>query len=69
MNSTLTTAGVGYTSKRKGTFDAKRSGGALIHLLDRRNAQILADLVGQYVNDLGVAGNGRPAILRRVMPP
>lgn len=38
-------------------------------LLDGRNAQVLAYLVGQDVVDLGVARDGGPAILRRVVPP
>lgn len=53
----------------QGIFAVKRSRGALIDLLYRRNTQILADLVGQYVTDFGMARDSRPAILRRVVPP
>jgi len=38
-------------------------------LLYRRDAQILAYFVGQYVTDLGVTRNCRPAVLGRVVPP
>lgn len=37
--------------------------------IDGRNAQILADLIGQDVADLGVARDGRPAALVRIVPP
>jgi hypothetical protein len=37
--------------------------------MDGRNAQILADLIGQDVADLGVARDGRPTALVRVVPP
>ncbi len=53
----------------QGIFVVKHYRGALIDLLDGRNSQVLADLVGQYVTDFGVARDSRPAILRRVMPP
>jgi hypothetical protein len=53
----------------QGIFDVKHYRGALIDLLDGRNSQVLADLVGQYVTDFGVARGSIPAILRRVVPP
>lgn len=38
-------------------------------LLDEWNAQILADLVGQDVADFGMAGDGGPTVLRRIVLP
>ena len=37
--------------------------------IDGRNAEILADLIGQDVVDLGVARDGRPTALVRIVPP
>lgn len=53
----------------RGIFVVKRLRGAIIELLDRRNTQVLADLVGQHVTYLGVARDGRSAILLWVVPP
>src|SRR5215210_4711318 len=42
---------------------------AFTRSLYRRNAQVLANFVGQYVTDLGVAKESRPAVLGGLVPP
>jgi hypothetical protein len=52
---------------RSGTASPARA--VSIPLSSERDAEILADLSGKVVDDLGVTGNGGAAVLDRIPPP